>query len=317
MSPSHSSQDAAALSQLNSIEQERRSHPLISEKLSLSSLLSEYKDNSESFFLPGIQDLMGKKRFLEMRRVRGDGNCFYRSVVYSYIEELLVRLKSEGDTVREEARKEHKRFLDVIERSKKNLIQAGYDEFVFEMFQDELLELLHKLEEPDSVTLSSLLQLFTSEENGSAPVADCYTWYMRLVTAGYLLEHHERFYPFIMTDDASSASSMADAKVNTLLNGNSEDAAMRGYCQREVEPMGKESEQLHVTALTEALGLRVDIHYLDGRPFDVEKGLSCIHFRPEEDLQDGACPFVIHLLYRPGHYDILYNEAEAHACHSP
>jgi hypothetical protein len=40
---------------------------------------------------------------------------------------------------------------------------------------------------------------------------------------------------------------------------------MRGYCQREVEPMGKESEQLHVTALTEVLGLRVDILYLDGR----------------------------------------------------
>ena len=42
-------------------------------------------------------------------------------------------------------------------------------------------------------------------------------------------------------------------------------AAMRGYCQREVEPMGKESEQLHVTALSEALGLRVSIQYLDGR----------------------------------------------------
>lgn len=40
---------------------------------------------------------------------------------------------------------------------------------------------------------------------------------------------------------------------------------MRGYCQREVEPMGRESEQLHVTALTEALGLRVLVQYLDGR----------------------------------------------------
>lgn len=38
-----------------------------------------------------------------------------------------------------------------------------------------------------------------------------------------------------------------------------------GYCQREVEPMGKECEQVHVIALTEYLGIAVRIEYLDGR----------------------------------------------------
>ena len=70
-----------------------------------------------------------------------------------------------------------------------------------------------------------------------------------------------------MTDDSSTPTSMADARVNQLLCGTEGDAgenywliylltnlqsssscvyveAMRGYCQREVEPMGKESEEV-------------------------------------------------------------------------
>lgn len=43
------------------------------------------------------------------------------------------------------------------------------------------------------------------------------------------------------------------------------DIDMAGYCRREVEPMGRECEQLHIIALTEYLGLRVAIEYLDGR----------------------------------------------------
>ena len=37
------------------------------------------------------------------------------------------------------------------------------------------------------------------------------------------------------------------------------------FCQREVEPMGKECEHLQVLALTEYLQLNVTIEYLDGR----------------------------------------------------
>jgi ubiquitin thioesterase protein OTUB1 len=61
---------------------------------------------------------------------------------------------------------------------------------------------------------------------------------------GFLRRHEERFFPF----------------VDTGL-----DIDMAGYCRREVEPMGRECEQLHIIALTEYLGLRVAIEYLDGR----------------------------------------------------
>lgn len=37
------------------------------------------------------------------------------------------------------------------------------------------------------------------------------------------------------------------------------------YCKAEVEPMGKECEQLHIIALTEYLEISIVIEYLDGR----------------------------------------------------
>ena len=40
---------------------------------------------------------------------------------------------------------------------------------------------------------------------------------------------------------------------------------MTAYCSREVEPMGKEVEQVSMMALLDYMGLPVDIVYLDGR----------------------------------------------------
>jgi hypothetical protein len=37
------------------------------------------------------------------------------------------------------------------------------------------------------------------------------------------------------------------------------------FCKSEVEPMGKECEQIQVTALSEYLQIAIEIAYLDGR----------------------------------------------------
>ena len=77
---------------------------------------------------------------------------------------------------------------------------------------------------------------------------------------------------------------------------------INSYCLREVEPMGKEVEEIQINALTEYLGIKTKIEYLDGKPFDNE--LSCVTFNVN-DL-DKDTQFDVHLLYRPGHYDIIY-----------
>lgn len=38
-----------------------------------------------------------QQRYSALRRVRGDGNCFYRSFLFGYLERLLQGIKSVGD----------------------------------------------------------------------------------------------------------------------------------------------------------------------------------------------------------------------------
>ncbi|TRZ04766.1 hypothetical protein HGM15179_022341, partial [Zosterops borbonicus] len=64
----------------------------------------------------------------------------------------------------------------------------------------------------------------------------------------------------------------------------------------EVEPMCKESDHIHIIALARALHVSILVEYMDRG----EGGATNPHVFPE-----GSQPRVC-LLYRPGHYDILY-----------
>ena len=65
---------------------------------------------------------------------------------------------------------------------------------------------------------------------------------------------------------------------------------------QEVEPMYREADHVHISALTSLLGVAVRVQYMD-------RGEGkCIN---HHDFPEGELP-TIHLLYRPGHYDILY-----------
>ena len=80
------------------------------------------------------------------------------------------------------------------------------------------------------------------------------------------------------------------------------------FCKAEVEPMYKECEHVQVTALTEYLGIHTSIAYLDGRSFDAESGISMVNFCEDMTASRGSNLIIVNLLYRPGHYDILYKE---------
>ena len=90
-------------------------------------------------------------------------------------------------------------------------------------------------------------------------------------------------------------------------------ATVASFCSTEVEPMYKESDHIHIIGkartvgksanvdqlspgLTAAAGIGVRVVYLDRG-----EGDSPIH----HDFPEGTTP-TLHLLYRPGHYDILY-----------
>ena len=79
---------------------------------------------------------------------------------------------------------------------------------------------------------------------------------------------------------------------------------MATFCQREVEPMGVECDHVQIAGLCEYLCIHVDIIYLDS------SGSSPTMRFPEApagapELLPSSFP-AITLLYRPGHYDLLY-----------
>jgi ubiquitin thioesterase protein OTUB1 len=75
--------------------------------------------------------------------------------------------------------------------------------------------------------------------------------------------------------------------------------------------MGEESDHVHIIALSDALGVPIRVVHLDGSVGDGGKNVEVnFHdFVPPSpgDEDEKVEPYVV-LLYRPGHYDILYRK---------
>jgi ubiquitin thioesterase protein OTUB1 len=111
--------------------------------------------------------------------------------------------------------------------------------------------------------------------------------YARYLTSGHLAARASEYAPFVP-------------------DGASVDAFRRS----EVEPMGRDAEHLQIVCLTAAIGVPARIAYLD-RTIEAErtKGAPPAPARtydfPSPAAADEAAAPRVHLLYRPGHYDVL------------
>jgi ubiquitin thioesterase protein OTUB1 len=111
------------------------------------SLEEEYRDAPG--FLEGIAQL--KRSYKCMRRVRGDGNCFYRALLFGYVEALSSGLAS-GSL---EARREHDRIINLVRSCPEELVAVGYDEFTFEIFHEVKTAQLSAVSPPPAFYLTS------------------------------------------------------------------------------------------------------------------------------------------------------------------
>ncbi|KAG6791390.1 hypothetical protein POTOM_000509 [Populus tomentosa] len=221
----------------------------------LSTLAAEYQSASP-ILLEKIK-VLGDK-YVAIRRTRGDGNCFFRSFMFSYLEHILeTQDGAEVDRIK----------LNV-EECRKTLQSLGYVDFTFEDFFALFLE-----------QLDDVLQ---GNENS-----------IRFVTTGEIRKRSQFFEPFIF------------GLTNTTVEQ---------FCKSSVEPMGEESDHMHITALSDALGVPICVVYLDRSSCDA--GVVSVNhhdFVPAPGNPPSATsassesinPFIT-LLYRPGHYDILY-----------
>lgn len=277
-------QDEQIILQKQAIEDQiKQSKKLIEDAEDLSSVQEEFKH--DPIYLAKVNTLASK--YSRIRRTRPDGNCFFRAIAFAYFEKMCHDVEC------------FKRFHATVTPSKDMMIAEGFSSFAVEDFYDSFMEQLNKLG-PDEATSNPKVVQDLSESNcngvpsekdsstillkyklgnlndtfNDQGLSDYIVVFLRLLTSMHLKKEAE-FYQNFMEGDMTVAN----------------------FCSLEVEPMYHESDHIHVIAITKQTGIKVRIQYLD-RGGDSE---ATTHDFPEE----GSDPD-IHLLYRPGHYDILY-----------
>ncbi|CAG9859782.1 unnamed protein product [Phyllotreta striolata] len=165
---------------------------------------------------------------------------------------------------------EFEAFYKVAENSKDGLVKLGFQQLTVDDFYDTYMEVLKRLKNIENLSEAYKELHSVFNEQG---FSDYMVVYLRLLTSGQLQKEHDFYSCFIEGD-----RTVAD------------------FCHQEVEPMYKESDHIHIIAACAALQTGVKVIYMDRGI-----GKACT----EHDLPEGTSP-TVHLLYRPGHYDILY-----------
>ncbi|CAF0772551.1 unnamed protein product [Brachionus calyciflorus] len=155
---------------------------------------------------------------------------------------------------------------DLVNKFTSDLSQLGYNSFTVDDFKDVFIEELEKLNNTSDIRL--LEEIFNN--SGSS---DYIVVFLRLIVSCYLQNNSDFYLAFLETYQS-----------------------MKDFCSHEVEPMYRESDHIHIIALTNALEIPVGIIYLDRA--DQEKATP--HNFPDDSNPN------IFILYRPGHYDIIY-----------
>ncbi|KAI8053994.1 GK23559 [Syncephalis plumigaleata] len=246
-------------------------HPLVGEQLPLTALQQEYERGS-TVYRTKINEL--DQQYRGFRRCRGDGNCFFRAFAFAWFENALL-----GDNTIKQATR------DALVASKQLLLDAGFEWIAMEDFYDTTLELFDQIVKTEYATkqdaVTALLKR-TLEEQGS--ISNAVVVHFRMVASAYLRKHADDYLPFIEFGQT-----------------------MEQYCAHNVEAFGRESEEIHIIALTKALQTRVQVVYLDNSTAnDSRVSVHTFDGRESESTSDAGQPNTVILLYRPGHYDILY-----------
>eukprot|EP00891_Asterochloris_glomerata_P000871 jgi/Astpho2/871/fgenesh1_pm.00016_%23_31_t len=279
-SPAATAQDSSRptddqiIAQENQIREEQAQRPFIGDVEPICALKQEYEEGSH-VFLAKIATLEGQ--YSQIRRARGDGNCFFRSFMFAYMEHLLTK----------QDWRERDRVVEAIKGCRQQLLAICQD-IVFEDPMAELCQQLQALSDP--VLAASSLEAVA----GNDMLSNTLVMFLRFLTSSELQAREDFFAPFVMgmSDDLLS---------------------VEAFRRRFVEPMGEESDHVHIVALTNAIQVPIRVVYLDrsmagfGGGASADTGEINHHdFVPETAAQTTS-PAVprVHLLYRPGHFDIL------------
>ena len=196
--------------------------PFISDLMDTSVVMHEYTDTKfEASFQQLIKSIEeGGRGYTQIRRLRRDGNCFYRAFLFQLFEHYALNLH-EG-----KYKAQYDQLLKIVEESKEDLTKnAGYDDIVIEDFYDVFLENVKKLEK--------MPEDFKAQEEEGVKV---YSEYVHQQLMKVLCNHEEANY-IIMYARFMAACHL---KKNAILFEDFLGCDIASFCQREVEQVSVE-----------------------------------------------------------------------------
>jgi len=250
----------------------------------LSSLIEEFRFNTR--FGEKVRHLQGLG-YNGWRRIRGDGNCFYRAVGVGLLEQgILVGARRCGEWAAAfEEKLASINFQDTAERAA----------------HDELRHFLRDLLDGSVTGTVAEDRAFATLNHASSFVDLALVRALRFLTAAFLKANRDNV-------------DVANGLPPDLLCSSLEFDGVDGFCKEVVLPMGIEAQDLVQIALPQALGIVVRIVFLE-RGGQAEVPL-CDHgvdgIEGTSATEEGGKPF-IHVQLRPGHYDLLYFESNRRA----
>lgn len=162
------------------------------------------------------------------------------------------------------------RVVAIVETAKSTLQSFGLDVFLIEDFFDTFSDVVKGIKNGSISDVDQLKELLTDE---STMLGESIVTAMRFICSAHLRKNADSFAPFL------------------------EPLTVEEYCQKQVEVSNHESDQLCITAMAGEFGIGVEIEYVDSNGANQHR----IRFPDAESVTTQ-----IHMLFRPGHYDILY-----------
>ncbi|KAI0299058.1 cysteine proteinase [Multifurca ochricompacta] len=249
-------------------------NPTMAELAPLSVLRAEYEGNSNSDSFIKQIDYLVAQGYEGIRRSRGDGDCFYRSLIYAYIE----RIFSTQDRHLAVATS-----ISTLEALLPTLREASFEDPVIDECYEVPRDLIRGIVEPEPVsntgqtlTTAQLLEVFQDESMSNYLVV-----FMRMITSAHIRQNPTEYEDFLIHPEVGGKMGVQE------------------FCEAVVEVMGKEADHVQVTAISRAIKVNVKIAYLDGRNKDGR--VEFVTFNHAIDEEEAP----LTLIYRPGHYDIL------------
>ena len=222
-------------------EQIELSTPLISEQLNINILLEDYKNNFE--YANSIKEITNKYKYI--RKVRRDGNCFYRSFIYRLFEYICMK---NDNALYEKIKKKIMEAKDLIKNN-------GYDwtfiEDFYKIFYTQFYYSFNSLQTKGETVRDYIDALFKDKEAGNYLI-----YFIRFCIAAYLKENSFLYEVYV-------------------------DMPFQNWITNEVEAIDHEADQIQIMACVNYFDIGVKIEYLNSVKNEVMKFPED---KPEKDI---------------------------------